>query len=179
MDLKATYKEINSVIFDDQNAKKIEAMREGYFESMGKYLGSYLEWNKENLLNNINEENKFSDEEKEFLEEMVTNCWIFGMDLYSATKVISNSEIDFSKYAEPAAEKVSTYMEDEDLKNECLSHYDLDPTINFLINSIFQACVEKVENITELPFRKVALFKYTLTVLIKNTFMICYLQFER
>lgn len=179
MDLKATYKDINDIIFDEQNSEKIEKMREGYFESMGNFLGSYLEWSKENVIGAVNENGEFSDEDKAFFEEMITNCWIFGMDLYSTTRIIANSEIDFSKYSEPSPDKVSVYMEDEELKNECLSHYDLDPTIRFLVNNVFQVCLEKVEKIVDYPFRKVALFKYTLTVLIKNTFMICYLQFER
>jgi hypothetical protein len=69
--------------------------------------------------------------------------------------------------------------EDEELKSEALGKYDIEPCISYFTNLLMQGTLEKCERLGEFPFKNVATFKYTLSWIVRNTFLLCYLQFER
>lgn len=176
-----TYKDINNIIYGDNN-ETLQSMREGYFQSMGIYLSSFLEWCKEQVIKtmDINDSEEFRKEKSELYDEITISCWLFGMDLYSAVNIATNKSINFSKFAEPSEEKIKIYMEDEELKGQCLTKYDIEPCItNFIEVFIMSSLVEKDNGIVNYPFKYIATLKYFFNMIIQDTFVLCYLQFER
>jgi hypothetical protein len=173
-----TYRDFNDILFTE-NMENAQKMREGYFESMGNYLSAYLEWSKDNGLNVIDNK-ELKEEDKENFEQLFLTSWLFGMDLYTAVCTANNKQIDFSKFATPSNEKIDLYMQDENLKEGALNKYDIQPCVSFFINAFLMPNInENLTFILEYSYRTVMTLKHILELVIKDTFLLCYLQFER
>lgn len=134
------------------------------------------------LLNNYKEHLKFlddyADEALQCIQENMSSCIIFGIDLYISVLLNNGRKITGDDMVPVPIENINKHLQDEDLRADIMTKYDVYPIIEELVDVLFYTIVEKYDSIADYSYGEVENFRILLGYIIENSYIMCVTCFE-
>lgn len=135
------------------------------------------------LLNNYKEHLKFfddyADEAIDYIQENMSSCIVFGVDLYISVLINNGRKLTNNDMGPVPIDKINECLQDDNLRSEAMSKYDIYPIIEELIDIIFYTIVEKYDSIADYSYGDVENFRILLGYIIENSYIMCFTSFEK